>query len=190
MAWWKDRECDAAFIQLEGQQGVSEARITEIPPGGTLPPLKMAVSEVVYVLEGQGLATVWAGDGPKKTFEWQKSSLFILPRNCWYQLANARGDQPARVLNYNHFPLALSSIPDLDFYFKGPLEEPELLYGTGGEDFYAEAKMITREVDGGRRGQGVSWHAHFIPDMSAWDKLVPFWGRGAGGYRVGIQFPV
>jgi oxalate decarboxylase/phosphoglucose isomerase-like protein (cupin superfamily) len=186
---WKDRGVNAAFIQLMGMQGVCEARITEIPPGATSEPMKQAVSEVVYVLDGQGLTTVWAGDGPKKTFEWQKSSLFILPRNTWHQFSNARGDRPARVLNYNHRPLAMSAVPDLDFHFKGPLEEPELLYPKEGDDFYAEAKMVTREVEGGRRGQGVSWHAHFIPDMSAWDKLVPFWGRGAGGYRVGIQFP-
>src|SRR5436309_1433570 len=48
---WDERECKACFIQLEGQQGVSEARITEIGAGDSLPPNKMAVSEVVYVLE-------------------------------------------------------------------------------------------------------------------------------------------
>jgi len=185
---WPERGVNAAFIQLMGMQGVCEARITEIPPGQTAEPLKVGVSEIVYVVEGQGLTTVWAGDGPKKTFEWQKSSLFILPRNCWYQFSNARGDRPARLLNYNHLPLALSSIPDLDFYFKNPLEEPELLYGKGGEEFYAEAKMVTREEEGGQR-RDVHWNAHFIPDMSAWDKLVPLVDRGAGGYRVGIEFP-
>jgi oxalate decarboxylase/phosphoglucose isomerase-like protein (cupin superfamily) len=168
-------------------QTVCEARITEIGPGATSEPMKQAISEIVYGIDGNGLATVWAGDGPKKTFEWNKSSLFILPRNCWFQLSNARGDRPVRILNYNHRPLAMTSVPDLDFQFKGTLEEPNLLYGEG--EFYAEAKMVTREVPGGRTGQGVSWTAHFIPDMSAWDKLVPFWGRGAGGYTVSIQFP-
>src|ERR671926_200873 len=78
---------------------VAEARITEIPPGQTSEPLKLALSEVVYVLDGQGLTTVWAGDGPKKSFEWQKSSLFCLPRHCWYTFSNTRGDRPARLLN-------------------------------------------------------------------------------------------
>jgi oxalate decarboxylase/phosphoglucose isomerase-like protein (cupin superfamily) len=184
---WPERGVDAAFIQLMGMQGVCEARITEIGPGQTSEPWKQAVSEVVYVLEGQGLTTVWAGDGPKKTFEWQKSSLFLLPRNCWHQFSNARGDQPARLLNYNHLPLAMSAVPDLGFQFKGPLEEPERLYGQ--DEFYAEAKMVSSETPGGRRGQGVYWTANFIPDMSAWDKLVPFYGRGAGGYVVSIRFP-
>ena len=188
LAPWPERGVNAAFIQLMGMRGVCETRITEIPPGQTSEPFKMGVSEIVYVLDGQGLTTVWAGDGPKKTFEWQKSSLFILPRNCWYQFANARGDRPARILNYNHFPLALSAIPDLKFFLKGSIDEPELLYGKG-DDFYAEAKMVTRDIPGGRPDETISWHAHFIPDMSAWDKIVAHPGRGAGGYRVVVEFP-
>jgi quercetin dioxygenase-like cupin family protein len=171
LADWPARECKAAFIQLEGQQGVSEARITEIAPGKSLPPLKMAVSEVVYVLEGHGLCTVWSGDGPKKTFEWGKSSLFCLPRHSWHQLSNARGDQPARVLNYNYLPAAMSTLPDPDLVFDNPYEKPELLYGKEGEEFY------------------VYWRTNFVPDMSAWDKLDTLPNRGAGGHVVYIQFP-
>ena len=144
LGWWAARGCNACFIQLEGQQGVSEARITEIGPGQSLPPLKMAVSEVVYVLEGQGLATVWAGDGARKTFEFQKHSLFCLPRHCWHQLANARGDRPARVLNYNYLPVAMSAFPEPELLFQNPYERPQLLYGEG-EGFYAKAEMVTQQ---------------------------------------------
>ena len=189
LAWWPERECDACFIQLEGQQGVSEARITEIAPGKNLPPLKMTVSEVVYVLDGHGLATVWSGDGPKKTFEFQKHSLFCLPRHCWHQLSNARGDQPARILNYNYLPVAMSAYPEPHLLFNNPYERPELLYGKQGEEFYAEAKVATDPDAPGRLGQGVFWSANFIPDMSAWDKLVPLKDRGAGGTVVFIRFP-
>jgi oxalate decarboxylase/phosphoglucose isomerase-like protein (cupin superfamily) len=185
---WPARQCDACFIQLEGQQGVSEARITEIPPGGSLPPIKMAVSEVVYVLEGQGLATIWSGDGERKAFEWQKHSLFVLPRHCSHQLSNGRGDRPARLLNYNYLPVAMSVIPEPELLFNNPYAQPDRLYGKG-EDFYSEAKMVTGSDAGGRRGQGIFWRANFIPDMSAWDKLVPFYGRGAGGHVVFIEFP-
>ena len=52
---WSERECNAAFMQLMGQEGIIEARISEIPPGKTLPPLKFALDEVVYVVEGRGL---------------------------------------------------------------------------------------------------------------------------------------
>ena len=185
---WEERGVNAAFISLMGMEGVCEARITEIPPGATSEPFKLGVSEIVYVLDGQGLTTVWSGDGPKKTFEWGHSAMFIVPRNCWAQYSNARGDRPARLLNYNHLPLAMSSIPDLWFFFNSPMEEPELLYGHEGEDFYADAKMVT--VEGATvRGTEAFWRAHFIPDMSNWDKLLNYPGRGAGGKRVVIEFP-
>src|SRR4051812_44915053 len=41
--WWEERGEHTAFIQLAGQEGVSEARITEIPPGESLPPFKFAL---------------------------------------------------------------------------------------------------------------------------------------------------
>ena len=53
LANWPERGVNAAFIQLMGMQGVCEARITEIPPGQSSEPFKMAVGEVVYVLDGQ-----------------------------------------------------------------------------------------------------------------------------------------
>jgi len=62
LGWWAEREYNAAFIQLEGMKGITEVRVTEIPPGGTLPPLKLAFDEAVYVLQGYGLTSVWQGD--------------------------------------------------------------------------------------------------------------------------------
>src|ERR687884_620606 len=52
LGWWEARQSHAAFIQLQGQQGVSEARVTEIPAGQTLPPVHLGIDEVVYVLDG------------------------------------------------------------------------------------------------------------------------------------------
>ena len=108
LGWWEARQCHAAFIQLQGQQGVSEARITEIPPGETLPPVHLGIDEVVYVVDGRGLTTVWGADGRKKTFEWQKHSLFMLPYDCHHQFSNMQGDRPVRLLHYNYLPIALS----------------------------------------------------------------------------------
>src|SRR5204862_381236 len=62
LGWWDERGCHAAFIQLMGQEGVSENRVTEIPPATTLPALKVGFDEAVYVLGGRGLTTVWSPD--------------------------------------------------------------------------------------------------------------------------------
>ena len=121
LGWWEGRKCNAAFLELAGSEGMSEVRVTEIPPAETLPPLKCALDEVVYVVEGRGLTTVWSGeDAPKKTFEWQKYSMFLLPRGHTHQLTNTQGDRPARLLHYNYLPLAMSTVASPGFFFDNP----------------------------------------------------------------------
>ena len=60
--------------------------------------MRFALDETTYVVEGTGLATIWAGDGPKRTFEFGKHSMFIVPRGYQYQLANSSGAVPVRLL--------------------------------------------------------------------------------------------
>ena len=121
---WSLRECDAAFIQLEGMPGVVEGRVQEVPPGGSIKPFKQAIDEMVYVASGQGTASVWSGDGGEPhTFEWSPRSLFLVPRNSWAQFNNMQGDRPARLLHYNYLPIAMSAIPNPDFFFNNPFEE-------------------------------------------------------------------
>ena len=36
LGWWEERQASTAFLHLKGMDGVSEARIVEIPPGKTL----------------------------------------------------------------------------------------------------------------------------------------------------------
>ena len=116
LGWWEERQCHSAFIQLLGQEGVSSARVTEIPPGKTLPPLKFGLDEMVYVVEGRGMTTVWAGQsGPKKSFEWQQHSLFLVPHNYHHQFSNMQGDKPVRLLHYSYLPITLSGVRDPNF---------------------------------------------------------------------------
>ena len=188
LAWWEERQCKAAFFQLMGQEGVSSARVTEIPPGKTVPPLKFALDELVYVAEGRGLTTVWRREGgPKKSFEWQSHSLFLVPHNYYHQLSNMQGDKPVRLLHYSYLPLAMSAIQEPDFFFKNPYETPDLVSGGNG-DFYSEAKLIQGGADE-FLGLRAFWYGNFFPDMRAWDKLDANRKRGAGGKSVFIQFP-
>src|SRR6266542_329615 len=75
---WAERNCSAAIVKLDGQEAVSEVRVTEIAPRQTLPPLKLGFDELIYVVEGRGLTRVWRENGgPSTTFEWQKHSMFV-----------------------------------------------------------------------------------------------------------------
>jgi len=182
---WPERGCKAAFLVLAGQEGVTEARVSEIAPGATLPVGHFALDEAVYVLEGRGLTTIWAGEnGPKRTFEWQKHSMFLIPRGHHFQLSSTQGNQPARLLHYNYLPISMGIVPDPSFYFENTHIDPKVLGGE--EDFYSEAKSFLPE--GARNNGRIIWYGNFFPDMQAWDRLHTYEERGAGGLRVGVQF--
>ena len=118
VAPWDERGCNAAFLVLAGQEGIQETRITEIPPGASLPPTRIAMEEITYVVQGRGLASVWAEPGSQqRSFEWQTHSVFMVPPNYHCQLSNAQGTQPARLLHINYLPLAMSIVRDPDFFF-------------------------------------------------------------------------
>jgi oxalate decarboxylase/phosphoglucose isomerase-like protein (cupin superfamily) len=187
--WWEKRQCKAAFIQLVGQEGVSSACVTEIAPGKTLPPVKFALDEIVYVVDGRGLTTISAGQGkPKKSFEWQKHSMFLIPHNYVHQLSNMQGDKPVRLLHYSYMPLTLSGVRDVKFLFDNPYDPPDI-QNQSEADFYSEAKMVQQDVLDNSWGRRVYWYGNFFPDMRAWDKLDANKRRGAGGRSVYIQFP-
>ncbi|MBI3062551.1 MAG: cupin domain-containing protein [Deltaproteobacteria bacterium] len=188
LGWWEERECKSAFIQLAGQEGVSSARVTEIPPRQTLPPLKFALDEVVYVVAGRGLTHIWYhGSDVKKSFEWQQHSMFLIPHGCTHQLSNMQGDKPVRLLHYSYLPLGLSAVPDPDFFFNNPYRSPDEL--AEHEAYYSEAKMLRLPAGDPRGERRVYWYGNFFPDMKAWDKLDANASRGAGGRSVYILFP-
>jgi mannose-6-phosphate isomerase-like protein (cupin superfamily) len=148
---WPERQCNAAFLQLAGQEGVSEARVTEIPPGKTLPNMRFILDEVVYVVEGRGVTTVWPGTHPHgKTFEWNKHSVFMLPRHATFQLTNMDGTRPARLLSYNYAPIVMELAPDESFFFNGPYTA-----NLQDEDPFAVAQAQT--IEGGRGGRRNAW---------------------------------
>ena len=160
LEWWEERGCKAAFIQLLGQEGVSASRVTEIPAGKSLPPVKFALDELVYVLSGRGLTTVWGGESkPKKSFEWQEHALFLVPRNHYHVFSNMQGDKPVRLFHYSYMPMAMSALPEPDMYFNNPYESKN---GATEGDFYSEAKMVqAADADEGL-GMRAFWYGNFF----------------------------
>jgi hypothetical protein len=88
---WEEREMNVAFLNLAGQEGVTEARVSEIPPGASPRPQRFAFDEAVYVLDGRGLTTIWIEGGAKRTFEWQAHSMFRCPGAATTSSATPRG---------------------------------------------------------------------------------------------------
>ena len=188
---WEERGCEAAFIQLEGQQGITETRVSEVPAREVLPPVRLAFDEVVFVAQGRGATTIWRDGAERKSFEWSENSMFLLPRHHFHQFSNTSGSRPARLLHYNYFPLLLSASPDPDAFIttnRDDLASPGYLVDLEG--MYAEpALKEIAEEDVSWKRRGAVWVGSFFPDMSAWDKLTETRNRGAGGRSVAMEFP-
>ena len=187
LGWWPERECNAAILDLAGLENVSDVRVIEIPPGKTLPPYKFAMDDIAYVLDGSGLTTISGSDGKARhTFEWQKHSMFMLPRNSTYQLSNARGTQPARLLLSSYVPMAMSAQGDPSFFFNNPHSGDALL---DAAEISADARAVVQSFEQGGPAAGVFWYGNFFPNMRTWDNLAAFKSRGAGGSVVWVRFP-
>jgi hypothetical protein len=185
VAPWEERGLNGAILLMAGQEGQSEVRVSEIPPGTTSKPVRFALDEIVYVAEGRGLCIVTADPNrPGKTFEFQKHSLFLLPRGYTHSFSSTSGNQAARLLHYNVLPSSMDRLPDPNFFFKNTYIDETLLSEDG---FYSEAKVVQTSENEARGG--AYWSGNFFPDMRAWDNLVPFKGRGAGGHVVWIRYP-
>jgi mannose-6-phosphate isomerase-like protein (cupin superfamily) len=188
LGWWEERQCMTAFIQLVGQEGVSSTRITEIPAGETTHPFTFALDEVVYVVSGRGLASIWHDNSSaRKTFEWQQHSMFLIPHGCHRQFSNMQGDKPVRLLQYSYLPMAMSAITDPDFFFNNPYPVPDA--SSAQEDLYSEARMLRNPGDSGYAGDRAYWYGNFFPNMKAWDKVESNAYRGGASKSVMIQFP-
>jgi hypothetical protein len=181
LAPWADHDCKAGFIYFQGMEDLHEGRVIEIDPGKTAAPSRMALEELVYIISGRGLCTVWAGDREKKTFEWGEHSIFMIPPNYTYQLSNASGTTPARILQTNYLPLGLLAAPNLDFFFKSDMVDYSHLYDT--ENLFSEA-ILTKPGGRNARSPQNLFVGNFLPDMATWDQLEPYYGRGAGGTTV------
>jgi hypothetical protein len=187
---WGMRGCDAAFIKFTDMEGITEARVQEIPPGGSLAPFKLGVDELVYVLQGRGFASVY-GDISKahRDFEWSTRSAFVIPRNAWCELKNMEGDKPVRLLHFNYLPLGMTLTTDPNFFFNNAQVTGSLI-DDAEADFFSEAKDVAKDFGSawGKVGSKV-WRGNFWPDLLAWDKLVSAEGRGAGGSSIYMYVP-
>jgi hypothetical protein len=188
LEYWPERGCKTAFIQLMGQEGISEARVSEIAPGESAKPLKLAMDEVVYVLQGRGMTSVWGADGQRRTFEWHPRSMFVIPHNAYHEHHNMQGNQAVRLLHYNYLPLGMSVVNDPDFFINNPFDQaPNHFLEDAG--FYSTAR-IQRDENSSYWGYNIAlWSGNFFPDMQAWDKLDDNSRRGAGGTTIMIKFP-
>ena len=56
---WARRGGRGAFVDLDGNGGINDAYVCEIPPGGALTAQRQLYEEMIYVVAGNGSTSVW-----------------------------------------------------------------------------------------------------------------------------------
>src|SRR6266540_2480617 len=87
--WARTGKGRGVFLELDGTyQSELGMFVCEIPPGESLDVQHHLYEQFTLILEGTGATELWQKDGPKRTFEWGKGSLFAPPKNTYYRMFN------------------------------------------------------------------------------------------------------
>src|SRR5436190_20292081 len=82
------------FLELTGTYQAERGMfVCEIPPGQALDVQHHLYEQFTLILQGRGATEIWQKDGPRRTFEWGKGSLFAPPKNTYYRMFNV-GREP------------------------------------------------------------------------------------------------
>jgi quercetin dioxygenase-like cupin family protein len=173
-----------AFLMMEGAGQVNNCYISEIAPGKSLKPQRHLYEETIYVVSGQGAATVWNDPKKKQTFEWQTGSMFSPPINSNYQLFNGSGSEPARYLAVTTAPTMINLLHNLDFIFKNDFAFTDR-FDARDEYFSGKGTHYAGEYDGFKFAGNV-WETNFVPDVRSF-KLMEYNVRGAGGRNIKFE---
>lgn len=92
-----------------------DAKLVELPPGGSLPAHRHLAEEMIYVVSGKGYTLMWNGSGKKQRYDWNEGDLLSPTLNAWHQNFNESRDQPARYLSITTAPLMLNIFQNAGF---------------------------------------------------------------------------
>lgn len=176
---WERRAGRGAYLTFADQR-VADAYVCEIAPASSLRPQRQLFEEIILVVSGRGGTSIWWNDsGPRRTFEWQRGSLFAIPLNANHEHFNTSGDQPARFISLTSQPVAWEMYRDPEFIF-GTDHEFRDRFDPDDADFFVRPGKYFTEYYGG------VLHTNFISDIRAID-LVPRERRGKGNRNMYIH---
>ncbi len=190
-----------AFLDLEGTfQAERGMFVCEIPPGQSLDVQHHLYEQFTLILQGRGATEIWQKNGPKRTFEWAKGSLFAPPKNTYYRMFNL-SNEPVIYFAVTTAPRLFSGlfggwagdigvrnapVSQYEFVFNSDHDFTDLYDGSADYFDRTEERLTT-----GRYNASV-WYTNFIPDVSGED-VEDLEQKVAGGqltgYRMAGGFP-
>lgn len=175
---WKRKGGKGAYLSFSDQL-VADGYVCEIPAGGSLKPGRQLFEEIVLIASGRGATTVWYDGAPKRTFEWERGSLFAIPLNAWHQHFSASGTEPARYFALTSAPVTFELYRDPQFIFNTAYEFQDR-FDPQDEEFFGGPGKYYTEYYGG------ILHSNFIADIRK-IRLVPREARGKGTRNMYIH---
>lgn len=176
---WPRKGGLGAQVNFELFRQVVDAYLCEIPKGEELKPQRHLFEEVILVLKGSGASTVWVGNKPKHTFEWEEGSLFAIPLNAWHQHFST-GNEAVRYLAVTTAPSIINAFHNDDFIFNNDYVFQDRYQGQG-DYFSGEARTWM-----GMEGVATVWESNFIKSIFE-VPVFDFRVRGAAGDMVSFQ---
>lgn len=175
---WKRKGGRGAYLSFSDQL-VDDAYVCEIPPGSSLKRQRQLYDEMIVIAEGRGATTIWYEGTPKRTFEWEKGSLFSIPLNAWHQHFNSSGSEPARYFALTSSPPIVEFFRDLKFIFNTNYIFLDR-FDPKDENFFSKPGAYHTEYYGG------VLHSNFISNIRD-VKLVPRERKGGGNKNMYIH---
>jgi gentisate 1,2-dioxygenase len=185
---WKRMGTLGAYLDLKGGEGVNNAYVCEISPGGSTQPQRYLFEEVIYILSGEGESTIWNPGGHKQVVKWKPGSILGPPLNAWRQHFN-RGTVPVRLLAITNAPVLIDLFHNADFVFNNDYVFRDRYNGEADEFAAGEDKLHQKKTtveSSEQRGGVYTWESDFIPNARTMGLAVSR-ERGAGNSRIELQ---
>ncbi|MFC2072294.1 cupin domain-containing protein, partial [Chloroflexota bacterium] len=176
---WARMGGKGTFIQLGGTKEAGKLMwVAEIPGGGALEPERHLYDELLYIMQGRGIAEVWHEGQGKVSFEFGESSMFAIPLNAWHRLVNG-GREPVLVFAQSDAPVVMQSLRNTEFIFNCDYNFTDRF---GGKSEYFDSAKENMYTDPGRGGMGGTyWVTNFVPSLLT----APVQKRAQGGGGAG-----
>lgn len=157
---WRRLGCEGAYLNLTGFGGVTGAYLARLAPGKSQQPEKHLYDELIYVVQGEGVAEIQQHGRVPQSFNWKSGSLICPPMNTLHRLIND-SNVPAIFVAVTTAPLVIDQFHNERFVFSNEFlfsdrYDGELDYfETGNKYYFSSANHRT------------VWQTNFVPDIPA-----------------------
>jgi len=154
---WKRLGCEGAYLQLRGLEGITGVYVGKIAPGAATQSERHLYEEVIYILQGEGIAEIQQRDRVAQNIPWQTGSLFSPPMNSRHRLMN-HSTEPALFLAITTAPMALDHYHNEQFVYNSDFAFTDRYDGEAG---YFEPRKERYLAANNRQW---IWETNFIAD--------------------------